>query len=60
MSDPGYDDGFLAIGRMDLPTADGDGRVGAASAKGDPGKAAQLLASLRDGVTLDFSNSLID
>jgi hypothetical protein len=47
MSDPGFEDGFLAIGRLDLPTMDG-GHVGAASAKGDPGKPAQLLAALRD------------
>jgi hypothetical protein len=47
MSDPGFDDGFLAIGRMDLPTSDGRS-VGAASAKGDAGKPAQLLAALRD------------
>jgi hypothetical protein len=60
MSDPGFEDGFLAIGRMDLPTVDGDRRVGAASAKGDPGKAAQLLAALRDVIAHDFCKSLID
>jgi hypothetical protein len=53
MSDPGFEDGFLAIGRLDLPTLDGR-RVGAASAKGDPGKPAQLLATLRDALARDF------
>jgi hypothetical protein len=57
MSDPGFDDGFLAIGRMDLPTTDGR-RVGAASIKGDPGKPAQLLAALRDALARDFCKSL--
>jgi hypothetical protein len=49
MSDPGFDDGFLAIGRMDLPTADGR-RVGAASVKGDRGKPERLLRALRAAV----------
>jgi hypothetical protein len=56
MSDPGFDDGFLAIGRMDLPCAGGR-TVGAASIKGDPGKPAQLLAALRDTLARDFCNS---
>jgi hypothetical protein len=53
MSDPGFEDGFLAVGRMDLPTSNGR-RVGAASAKGDPGKPAQLRAALRDVLARDF------
>jgi hypothetical protein len=56
MSDPGFEDGFLAVGRMDLRTCDGR-RIGAASAKGDPGKPAQLLAALRDVLTPAFCNS---
>ena len=53
MSDPGYDDGFLALGRMGLPC--GEGRtVGAASIKGDAGKPGQLLAALRDTLARDF------
>jgi hypothetical protein len=51
MSDPGFDDGFLAIGRMNLPTADGK-TVGAASIKGDPGRPAVLLAALREASLL--------
>jgi hypothetical protein len=49
-ADLGFDDGFLAIGSMDLPTADGR-RVGAASAKGELRKPEQLLAALRAAVS---------
>lgn len=57
MSDPGFDDGFLAIGRMDL-RAEGGRTAGATSIKGDKGKPAQLLAALRDMLTRDLCNSL--
>jgi hypothetical protein len=52
MSDPGFDDGFIAVGGMDLPTAAGAAaRVGAVSVKGPPGKVAPLLAAVRSAAS---------
>ena len=49
MSDTGFDDGFVAIGGMSLPTAD-DRRVGAVSVKGTSGKSEAVLIALRNAV----------
>jgi hypothetical protein len=46
MSDPGFDDGFVAIGDMGLPSATG-GRVGSVSIKGDQEKPEALWQALR-------------
>jgi hypothetical protein len=49
MSDTGFDDGFLSIGNMELPCADGR-RVGSVSVKGDAGKPEALLEAIRAAV----------
>ena len=49
MTDTGFDDGFVAIGGMSLPTAD-DRRVGAVSVKGTSGKSEAVLIALRNAV----------
>jgi len=49
MSDIGFDDGFIAVGSVNLPTAAG-GRVGCVSIKGPTGTTMRLLGALRRGL----------
>lgn len=61
MTDLGLGHGFFAIGRIDLPAADGS-RVGAVSIKGDAGRIAGHHAALRRAIarSVTLAASLLD